>query len=232
MRAQRLAVCQLPLLASASAGVTMQTNGRGMAILIPGTADFERGDTAQALRCADAAHLERALADGREHLLALFAGFEHALGAGGLHIEQDPVLNLPLWELGHIGWFEEFWLARNGDRGRGSACDPEHAPRAMSLLAQADSLYDSSKVPHQRRWQLPLPDADTTRRYLAAVREGTLALLRQNGSDDETLYFFRLVLLHEAMHREAWSFMAQHLGLDLGPALPAPAPRRVRVDGE
>lgn len=188
-------------------------------------------DSAQALRCAGPAQLARALARGREQLLALFDGFEQALGPG-LRIGYDPLLNLPLWELGHIGWFEEFWLARNGHRGRGAACDPESAPRSPSLLALADVLYDSSKVAHPQRWQLPLPDAAATRAYLAAVRETTLALLHRSGSDDDSLYFFRLVLFHEAMHREAWYFGAQQLGIDLGPAMAARAPRPALAHGE
>ena len=61
----------------------------------------------------------------------MFEGFERALGTRGLHIALDPVLNLPLWELGHIGWFEEYWIARNSGRARGAACDPLRGPRGL-----------------------------------------------------------------------------------------------------
>ena len=183
------------------------------------------------MRCGNAASLSPALVHGRGELLALFDGFEQALGRGGLHIAYDPLLNLPLWELGHIGWFEERWLARNGQRGHGAACDPLH-PRAASLLPGADALYDSSKVAHATRWSLPLLDAAATRRYLAAVREGTLGLLRTCGPDDNALYFFRWVLFHEDMHREAWHFMAQQLGIDLGPAMMRRGPRAATAQGE
>ena len=30
-----------------------------------------------------------------------------------------PTVNPPLWELGHIGWFQEYWLARNPQRHMG-----------------------------------------------------------------------------------------------------------------
>jgi hypothetical protein len=34
------------------------------------------------------------------------------------------------------------------------------------------------------------------------------------------------------MHREAWIYMAQHLGIDLGAAVDACGPAAVSVDGE
>ena len=73
---------------------------------------------------------------------------------------------------------------------------------------------------------------DATRGYLSQVRESTLALLRQGASSDDGLYFFRLVLLHEDMHREAWHFMAQQLGIDLGPAMTGRAPKPAKACGE
>jgi len=187
------------------------------------------GGTAREVRCGDAAVLERALTAGRTQVLMLFDGFERALGHDGLHIDYDPLLNLPLWELGHLAWFEEFWLARNPQRDRGAACDPSRPRAASPLLGGADALYDSSNVAHAARWQAALPDADTTRSYLAAVRQRTLALLRDCAPDDDTLYFFRWVLFHEDMHREAWHMMAQRLGIDLGPSMTRHTPRAPSV---
>lgn len=184
-----------------------------------------------AVRSAGPVALEAALRSGRAQLLALFEGFDRALGRDGLRVAFDPLLNLPLWELAHVGWFEEYWLSRNPDRRRGVACPPE-VRRAASVLHGADGLCDSSNVPHARRWALDLPDVEATRAYLSEVRDATLALLRQSADSDDDLYFFRLVLLHEDMHREAWHFMAQHLGIDLGPAMTGRAPRPSRVRGE
>ena len=175
--------------------------------------------------------LVEALRSGREQQLALFEGFERALGRDGLRIAFDPVLNLPLWELGHIGWFEEYWLSRNPDRFRGIACDPG-VRRAASVLSDADRIYDSSNVPHAQRWVLDLPGVEATLGYLSEVRESTLRLLRDSPDSDDDLYFFRLVLMHEDMHREAWHLMAQHLGVDLGPAMTGRAPKPSGVGGE
>lgn len=186
---------------------------------------------AQSMRHADAARLESALSEGRARLLAMFDGFERALGACGLRIAFDPVLNLPLWELGHIGWFEEWWIARNRDRARGTGY-AEHALRPRSLMMDADAFYDSSRVPHARRWQLALPDAAATRAYLAEVRDLTLSLLRASGPGDEAFYFFRLVLFHEDMHREAWFMIAQQLGIELGVAVPGRETRSAGAAGE
>ena len=66
-------------------------------------------------------------------------------------------LNPPLWEAGHVAWFQDYWVARNQQRGRGVRADPEHA-RPDGRLPQADALYNSSHVPHDTRWALPLPD--------------------------------------------------------------------------
>jgi len=194
--------------------------------LIAEDADPRAGGAAAglAMRHAGPADLEAALAAGRARLLALFDGFRRALGPDGLRIAQDPAVNLPLWELGHIGWFEEVWLARNTGRSRGADCDPL-AARMPSLLPDADAFYDSSAVAHGTRWRLALPDPEATLAYLDAVRETTLALLRAGDASDRALYFFRLVLFHESMHCEAWHFMAARLGLDLGPARLGPAPR-------
>ncbi len=204
-----------------------------MGSVIPAAEQEPRSDAALVndIRRAGPDVLGQALRAGREQLLGLFEGFERALGPGGLHVAFDPVLNLPLWELGHIGWFEEFWLSRNPDRLSGMACDPT-VPRSASLLPGADGFYDSSKVPHTQRWLLDLPNVEATRNYLARVRHATLALLAQSGDGDDELYFFRLVLLHEDMHREAWHFIAQQLGIDLGPAMTGRAPQAANAQGE
>lgn len=192
--------------------------------------DTKTSKRAEAMRKAGPAELEAALTRGRTQLLSLFDGFERGLGLDGIRIAQETEVNLPLWELGHIGWFEEFWLSRNTERRGGSACDP-FALRSTSVIRRADALYDSSNVAHGLRWQLALPDPAATKNYLAEVREATLALLRDGGTSDADLYFFRLVLFHEYMHREAWHFMAQHLGIDLGPAMTGRAPRSAGATG-
>jgi gamma-glutamyl hercynylcysteine S-oxide synthase len=180
------------------------------------------------LRRGNARALAAALTALREQTLAQFDAVVDAL-QGRLHLAYDERINLPLWELGHVGWFEEFWIARNSQRRRGASALLE-AARAAPQRAGADALFDSSTVAHARRWQLALPDATRTREDLARIRERTLALLRSAGDDDESLYFFRLILAHEAMHHEASSMIAQRLGWPIADIAPRPGTARRALD--
>ena len=166
-----------------------------------------------AVRRAPPAVLAAALTASRHDTLATFAACEQA--RSGRSVPRRDTLNPPLWELGHIGWFHEFWIARNPQRDAGAGADPL-APRHPGLRANADALYDSSAVPHATRWSLPLPDADATRAELGAQLARTLELLRDATDDDAALYFYRLALLHEDMHHEAALYMAQSLGIAIG----------------
>ena len=174
-----------------------------------------------AFRAMDAATLARALRASRADTLATFAAVERS--AGGLRVPVRASINPPLWELGHLGWFQEFWVGRNPQRALGAAADPD-APRDPGARANADALYDSSRVAHATRWSLPLPDAAGTRADLARQLDRTVALLGDAGDDDAALYFFRLVLAHEDMHHEAALYTAQHLGIAIDDARWQPAP--------
>ncbi|EHR72293.1 TIGR03440 family protein [Burkholderiales bacterium JOSHI_001] len=188
-------------------------------------------------RAADAARqgspevLADLLRASRADTLATFALYEQALPE--LQVPLRPELNPPLWELGHIGWFQEFWIGRNPACGAGARADPD-VPRRPPLRGDADALYNSSRVPHDSRWQLPLPGAAATREDLARQLDQTLALLQHAAGTDDALYFFRLALLHEDMHHEAALYMARGLGMAVHDprwqvqALPAPgAPLQV-----
>jgi ergothioneine biosynthesis protein EgtB len=164
----------------------------------------------------------------RADTLATFAAWEDALP--GLRVPPSPRLNPPLWELGHIGWFQAWWTTRNPQRRAGARAHPA-APRTPADPADADALYDSSRVAHATRWSLPLPDAAATRSQLARQLEATLADLAAEPDDgDDTLYFYRLALLHEDMHHEAALYMACDLGIPIAdprwqaPHLPEPPP--------
>ena len=183
-----------------------------------------------ALRAGPPPALRAALLALRRRTLDLADDFRAALGEAYPGVPYAPELNPPLWELGHVAWFQEWWIARNRERDRGVACEPDHA-RGPSLLPQADAWYDSSRVAHRSRWELPLPDPDATRDYLERTLSQTLGLLDALPPDanDDTLYFFRLVALHEAMHAEAAAYMAQNLGIALREAETTPL---AGADGE
>ena len=174
-------------------------------------------DVGNTIRLAKRATLAQALLDSRADTLATFARYETALAPTQCVVPQSPQWNPPLWELGHIGWFQEVWLARFSQVHLGAAANPS-AKRGAPLRPDADALYDSSLVAQGSRWQLPLPDAKTTRTELAAQLAQTLALLQATPDDDTALYFMRLVLLHEDMHHEAALYTAQALGIDVDDA--------------
>ena len=66
------------------------------------------------------------------------------------------IVNPMLWEIGHVGWFHEYWTLR-------------HVHGCAPLIERGDRLWDSSNVPHATRWQLDLPDRTGTFGYLADV---------------------------------------------------------------
>ncbi len=175
------------------------------------------------MRSAGRDVLSLALMDARNHTLHLFSQYQKALGAVNFNVPLMPEINPPLWELGHIGWFQEWWIGRNMQRAMGTRLSSHTSPptRLASIEPNADLWWDSSNVAHDTRWALPLPGADNIRAYLLDTLESTLELLEKAGDDDDALYFYRLCLFHEDMHAEALAYTAQTLGLQLDPALQA-----------
>jgi iron(II)-dependent oxidoreductase len=184
-----------------------------------------RDGAAQWARCAGRDDLARALTQARERTLRLARAFERALGPT-LRVPCTAELNPPLWELGHIGWFADWWITRFTECAKGEAADPlagRSPARQAARGIDADALYNSSTVPHDSRWTLPLPGLAAVRADLDASLTDTLARLAEAPESDAGLYFFRLALFHEDMHAEAWVQMGQVLGIDVGEA-PAPLP--------
>ena len=122
---------------------------------------------------------------------------------------QLAIVNPPRWEVGHVGWFQEYWCLRDASEEQ------------ASILPNADALYNSATVPHATRWGLPLPTfADTI-----AYRDEVLERVLSSGADP---YFLELALRHELMHAEAFHYTRQTLGY------PAPevAERRAPLTGD
>src|SRR5437868_8335804 len=66
--------------------------------------------------------LSLALIDARNHTLHLLSLYEQALGASTLVVPRVEGVDPPLWLAGHIGWFSEWWIARNTQRAFGADC--------------------------------------------------------------------------------------------------------------
>src|SRR3954470_14208577 len=107
------------------------------------------------------------------------------------------IVNPPRWEVGHVGWFQEFWCLRQGSEAR------------ASILPNADALYNSATVPHDSRWTLPLPSFEETLAYRDEILRRVINQLESGAAD---LYFVELALRHEEMHAEAFHYTRQTLG--------------------
>ncbi len=151
--------------------------------------------------------LSKALQQLRGHTLH---SFECYLSANKLTLPYQKGLNPPVWELGHVAWFQEYWIARNLQRSHGLACDLSQ-PRKASLLSEADTWFDSAKVAHSARWELKHLTSPMCSQYAEESLARTLALLHNENDHSPALYFYWLVLQHEAMHLEASAYMAQSL---------------------
>lgn len=138
--------------------------------------------------------LHDALLDGRRRTLELAEDLSDAQLWG----PRLPIVNPLQWELGHVAWFQENWVLR-------------HHLGQPALLEGADALYDSSRVPHGVRWDLPLPSRDQTVDYLLRVRDAVLAAHDRLG-EGEGRYFAQLAIFHEDMHGEAFLYARQTHG--------------------
>ena len=121
-----------------------------------------------------------------------------------------PIVNPVLWEIGHVGWFHEFWTLR-------------HVHGRPALLDRADDLWNSSTVAHDTRWDLDLPDRDGVFGYMADVLEDQLDRLGGDVTAPER-YFYELSIRHEDMHVEALSYTRQTLGYARPTGLGNPPP--------
>jgi iron(II)-dependent oxidoreductase len=109
-----------------------------------------------------------------------------------------PIVNPVLWEIGHVGWFHEYWTLR-------------HAHGEAPLLERADLLWNSSMVAHATRWDLDLPDRNGVFGYMADVLGRQLDRLG-SGMGSPARYFYELSIRHEDMHVEALAYTRQTLG--------------------
>jgi ergothioneine biosynthesis protein EgtB len=173
---------------------------------------------ADGLRRAGRDELARALLDTRDSTRRLV----DSLQPGQRTVPQWPILNPPVWELGHVGWFHERWCLRRAAPGR---------PLPPSRLASADLWFDSSSIPHEARWSLDLPPLETLHAWMDEVLQASIARLRDEADDDAGMYFHRLALFHEQFHIEALVAARQAIGLPQpGPAFDPPPPLRLAAD--
>jgi len=134
-----------------------------------------------------------------------------------LHKQFDRIMSPVVWDVGHVGNFEEWWLLRKLD-GR-----PAH-DEAL------DRVYNPFDNPRWVRANLPILPRDEAVEYLRNVRGEAMDLMRKLDLDPrEPLlaggYVWRMTVQHEAQHQET-VLQALDLRTDLAPYSPAAAPLR------
>ncbi len=110
------------------------------------------------------------------------------------------IVNPPLWEIGHVAWFQEFWVLR-------------YLRTQKPLLENGDQLYNSTDVAHDTRWELLLPSRAATLRYMDDVVERCVEHIdHAKVLSPAEFYFYSLATFHEGMHAEALAYTRQTLG--------------------
>jgi len=167
------------------------------------------------------------LAEARRHTLKLIEPLTHEQ----LNRVYDPILSPLIWDLGHIGNFEELWLVqRIGGR------EP--------LRGDLGELYDAIEQPRKIRGELPILRADEVRPYMDQVRERTLEVLGEIELDpnDGLLadgFVYEMLLAHEYQHNETMLQLLQMIEsyepveVDTAPGAEkvADGPEMVQVEG-
>src|SRR6185503_19740237 len=150
------------------------------------------------------------LADVRRRTLELIA----VLDSSTLRRQHIPILSPMVWDVGHIGNFEEQWIGQ----------------RLAGLPPVADGyqkMFDPVANPRPTRAALPLPTGEELAGYLARVREQTLRVLDSgaDGGDARLLadgFVYEMVVEHEEQHQET---LLQAMQVLADPPC-APPPRR------
>ena len=161
----------------------------------------------------DIPSLREALIRQREYTLALYADLPAAYWEPA-QFPYLPIVNPALWELAHIAWFAEFFCLR-------WRSDDVMGLNTPSILAGADSLFNSQTVPHRARWSNGYPDRETCFGYMQQSLEALLAALDGgDASDVHDRYGFQLAIAHEDMHAEALAMTLVTLGLPVPRCVP------------
>ena len=108
--------------------------------------------------------------------------------------QVSPIMSPLVWDLAHIGWFEELWLVR---RVGGDESSDE----------RFDDLYDAFRHLRGERSRLSILRPREARAYLESVRRHALRVLEGVPLDDSdpllrSAYVYGLVLQHELQHQE------------------------------
>jgi iron(II)-dependent oxidoreductase len=161
----------------------------------------------------------------RARTLRLLAPLDEA----DLTSQHSPLMSPLVWDLAHVGNYEDQWLLR--------------ALGAPGLGSSYDEIYDAFRHPRRDRPSLPLLEQFEARAYIADVRSRVLDLVGDGVLDrDERLlrdgFVYGMVVQHEHQHDETMLATLQLMAPPgYRPPLPPPAmshhvdAKEVFVDG-
>ena len=114
------------------------------------------------------------------------------------------IVNPLQWEIGHVAWFQEFWVLRHlrGNRRFSNMETSFTIQRALPTTRVGTCRYSTETKPL-------LTWSEFLRRVIEQASSRAPNLKDAEGYDQE--YFLNLVLLHEQMHDEAITYTRQTL---------------------
>lgn len=171
-----------------------------------------------------------ALQEARHLTLALYDCFVAAGLDNPARLPAMPHIDPPLWELGHIAWFAEWFVLREAE-----SSEPTGAHRT-SLLTKGDDWFDPNTITHRARRTLELPSSGALKTYCHEVLDRVLDKLSRTPNEALALYPYRLVLAYEDMRGETLAQTLQLLGAPvpsevLAHAIPSWAQGEIRFPG-
>ncbi|HVL27450.1 MAG TPA: DinB family protein, partial [Acidimicrobiales bacterium] len=108
-----------------------------------------------------------------------------------LQRQVSPIMSPLVWDLAHVGNYEELWLLRA-------------ALGAPPIDASLDPMYDAFRHPRKNRPSLPLLGPAAARRYIADVRGRVLDSLERRPLDGDAAppllrdgFVYGMVVQHE-----------------------------------
>ncbi|MCW2900035.1 MAG: hypothetical protein JWO67_2300 [Streptosporangiaceae bacterium] len=155
----------------------------------------------------------------------LLAARDRSLGLTVLSLDEaeltaqvSPLMSPFVWDLAHIGNYEELWLLRA-------------AAGIDAMRPEIDTLYDAFEHPRAQRPRLPLLAPAEARAYIGTVRDkvlDSLTAVRLRPGDPLTAggFVYGMVLQHEHQHDE--TMLATHQLRRAAPVLIDP-PEAIRT---
>lgn len=172
-------------------------------------------DTSLDARRLSGAALAAALRNSREVLLSRVTDLDDAQWRFPYRVGVNPIP----WELGHVGWFGEFWVLRGPHRVDDQGFVNAQGP---ARFIGPDDCFDSARLAHARRWDIEPVTRQALLDRLQAQLDACIATVPPEGSGDEAAYMHRLTLFHEDMHAEAFAWLRGALGFAPPPGCELP----------